>query len=169
MKLRTKRIYHTKEKARSGINVNKMSNEKLIQEFTTAITEYIPGPPAANAQARWEHLRDIVYSAALDTFGRKKKSANWFRSHSKEMEGVIMKKRSVVGACKVMPLSETCNSFDDLCTTRHEVQRTAKRCANDYWLHFCSNIQHAATRSNIKEMYDDFKLALGSHQGRSHQ
>lgn len=41
------------------------------------------------------------------------------------------------------------------------VQPTARRNANEYWLQLCSQIQTAADTSNIKQMYDEIKQALG--------
>ena len=57
--------------------------------------------------------------------------------------------------------SDSQRNLQLLRTTRHEVQRSARRCANGYWLHLCSNIQHASATGNIKGMYDGIKLGLG--------
>ena len=48
-----------------------------------------------------------------------------------------------------------------------EVQRVARRCANDYWLDLCSSIQFAADIGNIRVMYDGIKKALGPTQKKS--
>ena len=50
---------------------------------------------------------------------------------------------------------------------RSKVQQISRRCANDYWLQFSSDIQIAADTGNIKGMYDGIKQALGPTQESS--
>ncbi|XP_076461753.1 uncharacterized protein LOC143294207 [Babylonia areolata] len=43
---------------------------------------------------------------------------------------------------------------------RNDTKRTARRCANDYWLNLCQNIQLSADCSNTRSMYDGMKKAF---------
>jgi len=45
---------------------------------------------------------------------------------------------------------------------RNNVKRVARRCANDYWLKLCSNIQTSADCRNTRAMYEGMKKAFGS-------
>ena len=40
-------------------------------------------------------------------------------------------------------------------------QRTARRCANDFWIQLCESIQHAAYTGNTTGVYDGIKKAIG--------
>ncbi|KAK4320193.1 hypothetical protein Pmani_008956 [Petrolisthes manimaculis] len=45
---------------------------------------------------------------------------------------------------------------------RNDAQRIARRCANDYWLNLCQNIQLSTDCGNIRGMYDGMKKAQAS-------
>ena len=65
---------------------------------------------------------------------------------------------------------KSCHSQQNLQALRAaqgEVQRVARRCANDYWLDLCSGIQLAADIGKIRVMYDGIKKALGPTQKKS--
>ena len=44
---------------------------------------------------------------------------------------------------------------------RSKSQRTARKCANDYWQNLCSSIQTSADFGNSRSMYEGMKKALG--------
>ena len=125
----------------------------------------LPGPPTANAQDRWKHLRDAVYKAAMSIFGKKtSKSADWFEAHSEEMTPIIEAKRNALTAYKANPSDQ---NLQILRAARSKVLQRARQCASDYWLQLCSQIQIAADTGNIKVMYDSIKKALGPTQKKT--
>ena len=128
---------------------------------TGVLKDSHPGPPTANAQDRWVHFRDVVYNAAMSTFGKKtSKSADWFLAHSEERTPVIEAKRNALTAYKTNPSEQ---NLQTVRAARSKVQQ----CANGYWLQLCSQIQIAADTDNIKAMYDGIKLALGPMQKKT--
>ena len=125
----------------------------------------LPDPPTANAQDRWEHFRDVIYNAAMSTFGKKtSKSVDWFEAHSEEMTPLIEAKRNALTAYLANPSDQ---NLQILRAARSKVQQHARQCANDYWLQLCSQIQIAADTGNIKVMYDGIKQALGPTQKKT--
>uniref|UniRef100_A0A2C9M8M8 Uncharacterized protein n=1 Tax=Biomphalaria glabrata TaxID=6526 RepID=A0A2C9M8M8_BIOGL len=50
---------------------------------------------------------------------------------------------------------------------RANAQRTARICANEYWVELSENIQLAAQVGNIRGMYEGIKKALGPSQNKT--
>ena len=165
VKLRVKRLHHTRKEGRPPIDISKTRDQRKVEEFVQVLEDSLPGPPTANAQDRWEHSRDAVYNAAMSTFGKKtSKSADWFEAHSEEMTPVIEAKRNALTAYKANPSEQ---NLQILRAARSKVQLCARQCANDYWLQLCSQIQIAADTGNIKALYDGIKQALGPTQKKT--
>ena len=159
VKLQAKRLCHSRAEGRARIDVSGTSNEEKVAEFEVILKKSLPGSPTATAKERWEHFRDVVYDAALNTFGKKiSKSADWFEAYSEDMKPLIEDKRRALSSYKASPSKR---NLQTLQAARSLVQQTARRCANNYWLQLCSKIQTAADTGNIRGMYDGIKLALG--------
>ncbi|KXJ06125.1 hypothetical protein AC249_AIPGENE16751 [Exaiptasia diaphana] len=127
--------------------------------FTQALDDTLADKPNNNTCKRWERLRDAIYSTAISAFGKKQKgSVDWFEAHSEEMIPVIEEKRSALKAYIDNPCDQNLQS---LRTARNRAQKTARNCANEYWLQLCSQIQIASDSGNIKGMYDGIKKAIG--------
>ncbi|XP_050703781.1 uncharacterized protein LOC126989216 [Eriocheir sinensis] len=153
------RLHRTKKDGRPRIDTSKSQNKERVDDFARILEESLPGPSSETACDRWEHFRDVVYNAAISTFGKKtSKSADWFEVHSEEIMPVIEEKRNPLAAYKANPSER---NLQVLRSARSKVQQCARRCANDYWLQLSSQIQTAADTGNMKEMYDGIKQALG--------
>ncbi|XP_047478074.1 uncharacterized protein LOC125031403 [Penaeus chinensis] len=74
---------------------------------------------------------------------------------------VIEEKRKALAAYKACPNKW---NLQVLRTARSKVQKSARRCANEYCLQLCSQIQPAVDTGNIKGMYDGIKQAMGPTQ-----
>ena len=149
VKLRTKKLHRSKKEGRPRIDTSGTRDQEKVEEFVRAIERSLPGPSITNAQERWEHFREAVYNAAMSTYGRKTtKSADWFEAHSQEMAPTLDEKRRALAAYKVSPSERTLQA---LRAARSKVQKTARQCANDYWLQLCSSTQTAADSGNIRK------------------
>ncbi|KAK4328203.1 hypothetical protein Pmani_001325 [Petrolisthes manimaculis] len=73
------------------------------------------------------------------------------------MTPVIEAKQSALAEYK---RSATERNLQILRAARNKVQRTARRCANEYWMELSKSIQMAAATGDIRGMYDDIKKAL---------
>ena len=74
------------------------------------------------------------------------------------MVPIIETKREALLAYKHNPCEKTLSA---LRSARSIAQRTARRCANDYWLKLCESIQNSADCGNVRGMYDGIKKAVG--------
>ena len=80
------------------------------------------------------------------------------------MEPAIVAKRNALLAYKREPCTRTLKA---LRAARSVAQRIARRCANDYWLNLCQNIQLSADLGNTRGMYEGMKRAFGPSAVRS--
>ena len=88
---------------------------------------------------RWNFLRDAIHTTALSTFGkRERRNPDWFEESISEMEPVIKAKRDALINYKREP---SASNLAALRTARNNAQRTARHCANQYWLNWCSSIK----------------------------
>uniref|UniRef100_A0A8C9WDN1 Reverse transcriptase domain-containing protein n=1 Tax=Scleropages formosus TaxID=113540 RepID=A0A8C9WDN1_SCLFO len=76
----------------------------------------------------------------------------------------VEKKRAAFLEHKRSPCENTKRA---LRAARAEVQRTARRCANDYWLNLCNKIWIHASFGHLREMYDGIKQAIGPRQNKT--
>ena len=74
---------------------------------------------------KWNHIGN-----AVDAFGKIQTGSN--------LETAITAKKNVLINYKRDPSGK---SFAALRKARNDVQRTARRCENDYWLNICKSIQ----------------------------
>ena len=73
VRLRPKRIHHSKLKGRPRINSARTSIPELRDRFATTIEEALKDSPSGSAVVRWAHIRDAIYNSAMDTFGQEGK------------------------------------------------------------------------------------------------
>ena len=71
VRLRTKRIHHSKQKGRTRIDTTRTSKPELRERFTEAIDKILENCPTDSATARWDFIRDAIHQAASDTFGKR--------------------------------------------------------------------------------------------------
>ena len=88
---KAKKFYRTKTKGIPRIDVSKMSQPDLMEQFTqTFEKEFGSLQPGDSATEKWEALCDTMYRTALGTFGkRSSKSHDWFEAKSAVMTPVI--------------------------------------------------------------------------------
>ena len=104
-------------------------------------------------------MRDAVYKAASDTFGKRgRKNEDWFEAGIEELEPAINAKRSALIEYKIQSSETTLAAYRE---ARNSANRVARKCANDYWLKLCSDIQISAECGNICAMCEGIKKAFG--------
>ena len=85
-------------------------------------------------------------------------SADWFETHLSDMESGIEAKHSALLNYKKNPNVSTLSA---LRTARYTAQRTARKCANDYWQNLSGCIQMSSDTGDIRGMYEGIKKAFG--------
>ena len=89
---------------------------------------------------------------------RERKNEDCFEAGIVEMEPAIAAKRAALLEHKRQPTEKTLATLRQI---RNNAQRIARRCANDYWLKLCRDIQTSDDCGNIRAMYDGMKKAFG--------
>ena len=74
------------------------------------------------------------------------------------MELAITAERTTLLEHKKQPSKETLAAYR---AARNNVKRSARKCANHYWLDLCRSIQVASDCGNIRAMYERMKKAFG--------
>lgn len=165
LRILPRKLHRSKAKGKPRINAARTGVPDCRQEFVTAIQESLQDLPEQDATARWSTIKDAVYSAAISAFGkRERKNHDWFDANLPEMEPVIEAKRKALLAYKNAPSEKT---LADLRIARSNAQRVARRCANDFWLQLCEDIQRSADNGNVRGMFDGIKKAVGPEVKRT--
>eukprot|EP00057_Strongylocentrotus_purpuratus_P009763 XP_011664237.1 PREDICTED: uncharacterized protein LOC100887870 [Strongylocentrotus purpuratus] len=159
VRLQPRRIHRSKQKGRPRINTAKISNPDLHDLFADSIEQALQDCPSTSAEERWNHIRDAIHHSAMEIYGkREKQNPDWFVAGIAELEPVIEAKRAALANYKSDPSVKTLTA---LRTARRDVQRVARRCANNYWLSLCQSIQLAADNGNTRGMYAGIKKVFG--------
>ena len=155
-----KNSYHTKKKGCPRINTFCMKDPVKTQLFTDKVKEGLSKTsPSVTIDSKWTHLRDTIYTSAIDAFGKKShKNTDWFDEYWDEMKPVTEAKRKALMAYKEKPTPDRLHALK---TAKSHAQKVARQCANTYWLNLCSSIQSAADMGNAKAMYENIKRATG--------
>ena len=166
IRLVPKKLHRAKPQGKPRIDTTKMQHTEKLKEFTKSFEDALSTEhPHATATETWNHLRESIQTSALATFGRKtSQSCDWFDAKSTELTPIIEEKRAALAEYKRSPSEKTLQA---LRTARSKVQRTARRCANEYWQELSNDIQTAAETGNIRAMYEGIKKALGPTQSKT--
>ena len=117
------------------------------------------GSASRNIDEEWNYLKGHVYGTALSVLGTSKRAKNdWFEENLHIMQPVLEQKRQAFLKYKRDP-SEA-NKLR-LRAQQNLAKRTAKECANNYWLELGDSIQRDSDRGNLKGMYDGIRKACG--------
>ena len=155
------KMHHSKTLGLPRINASRTSCKtaalRLQEELRTSMGK--AKQDATTAEAKWKQMRSAIYESGLEVLGkRKQRSADWFEANWEEMEPVVEAKRSARLANERNPCQAT---RDALRAARSKCQKTARRCANDYWIRLSRRIQADADSGNTGGMYAGIKQATG--------
>ena len=155
IRLSVNRLHKSKEPRKARLNTSKMYVTGLTKQFASLLAERT----SSGETTSWTDIRETVYKTALDTFGKKsQKSPDWFEENLETMLPLIEHKRHAHLEHLRHPSPA---SLVEVKASRAAVQRTARRCANDFWLKLSADIQTSADTGNMKAMYDGLKRAFG--------
>ena len=84
IRMQPKKFHRTKTKGNARIDISKMSQPDLMEQFTQTLEkESGSSQSGESATEKWEALPDTMYRIALATFGKKSsKSHDWFEAKS---------------------------------------------------------------------------------------
>ncbi len=139
--------------------MDRVSIPELRESFAKALDVALDDCPISCAQAQWDHIRDIVYKVAIDTFGKRaKKNEDWFTAGIEEMEPAITAKGASLLKYKRDLCEKTLAAYRQ---AHNSAKKISCKCANDYWLKLCSDIHTSADCGNTWTMYEGMKKAFG--------
>ena len=93
-RLQPKMFHHAKKPGNPHIDVSKMTQPDLIEQFTEAFEEeYDASQSGDTATEKWITLQDTFHCIALDIFGKKtSKLHDWYEAKSSGMTPIIVEK-----------------------------------------------------------------------------
>ena len=66
-----------------------MSVPSKVEEYVSALDQALQDLPEHDATAKWNAMKDAIYSTAMYTFGKNERpSQDWFNGHLSKMEPV---------------------------------------------------------------------------------
>ena len=161
VRLLPRAIHRSKQqqKSRPRIDTSGVLLQESRERFSVAIDKALDDCPTDCAQVRWDFIRDATYKAAFDSFGKKaKKNEDWFEAGIEEMKPAISAKGAALLEYKRQPSERTLAAYRE---ARNNTKKVSRKCANDYWLKLCGDIQSAAEKGNTRAMYEGMKKAFG--------
>ena len=165
VKVTPKRLHCAKKKCQPRINTNQTLDPEKNALFIQRLGETLISDPSQSAVDRWNSLRTTIYNTAVSTYGKKeRKNTDWFEESVSTLVPVIDAKCDALIMYKSNPSQQ---NHQALKAARSLAQKTARRCANNYWLRLSSSIQMASWSGNIRVMYEGIKQATGKPTKRS--
>ena len=125
VKLKPRKIHHSKMKGQPRINTCKTAYPDRNQEFVERPEETLTNEEEQNAENRWNFLRNTIYRAAILTYGKnERKNKDLFEANITEMDPVINAKRIALINYKRNPNQ---HNLQALRAARSRAQQTARR------------------------------------------
>ena len=147
VRLQPKKYHHSKHSDLPRINITTTVIPEVCTQFAESVKTALEGQPAAvTMEERWHLLRDTIHSAALSIFSKERQNPDWYDESLPVMEPAINAKRDALMNYKREPSN---NNLAALRSAKNEAQRTARHCANQYWLNLCHSIQEATDYRGI--------------------
>ena len=158
VRLSPRKLQRSKPTYRTRIDVARTGDPQRREQFVASLEQSLQDLPDQDATARWNTLSNAIYNAAITAFGKRERpNQDWFNANLHVMVPVIETKREALLAYKHNICEKTLSA---LRSARSIAKRTARRCANVYWLKLCKSIQNSADCGN-KRMYGSIKKAVG--------
>ncbi|XP_033120196.1 uncharacterized protein LOC117119470 [Anneissia japonica] len=161
VKFQLRKLHTSKHDGLPRINIAGTKNEAKCQQFIEAMEHSLPAEGLqGNVDEVWNTISSTIYNKTAEkTFGKNRKiNKDWFRAHSAEMIPVIEAKNA---AYLTHNLNPTVGTFKELKLAKAVVQKTARYCANQYWIKLCEEIQTASDKGDLRTMYEGIKKAIG--------
>ena len=130
---------------------------KFASSLDAKISEFDGG--VCTPDESWGRLRQAIHESAVEAFGTNSRlKHDWMEEYSSTLRPLLEQKRTALIAHKRTPSDST---KDRLKAAKAEVQRTARKCANEYWTNLCTSIQVAADRGDTKSLFEQINKAIG--------
>ena len=94
-----RKIHRARRRVQPCINMCCVGNTEKIQHFLGGLQEVLTNKTLpkyeASIDAKWSHLRDVIYNSAIIAYGKKEQqNEDWFEAHWQKMKPVVEAKRT---------------------------------------------------------------------------
>jgi hypothetical protein len=152
-------VFGSRQARKSRIDVDNARIPELKTQFQASIGESLQNYAGESIEEKWKEIRQVIVDTAIASFGiRKRENPDWFKASLAELNPVMDLKRGALIAHKC---ERSATTSDALKKARSVAQRTARRCANEYWVSLAEKIQRASECGDARTMYGSMKQALG--------
>ena len=140
------------------LDVVAMHNKDRIKNFSS-LMQSVALSSDTDAAKSWSRIQESIYRNALESFGKKKNTnKDWFEENINVLLPLIKIKRQAHVDYQHDPSSTSLNRLRE---ARKTFRKTARKCANEFWLTTSAGIQAAADRGDTKSVYDGIRKAVG--------
>ena len=156
LRISAKRLHRGKP-GRKKVDRDSIKDPSKAASFINAMNS------AAGVESDWDKLCALIHQQALKHFGSQVRKRNdWF--DDEVLLPLVEAKRAALLKAERAPTRQNKNA---LRVASAELQKGARRCANEYWLNLAEMIQTSADMGNLRDMYGGIKTAVGSKKKRS--
>ena len=158
-KVTPKRTHRATKRKLPKLNLVNMKNDARKEKFQRQFVASLGDIDDTSPDNAWNCIKNAMYDSGKEAFGVSKTSrSDWFEASAPVLLPLIEKKRTALLAHINAPSNITQNQLRD---SKSTLQREARRCANIYWEHLCTDIQTASDMGDIRRMYEKIRVALG--------
>lgn len=126
------RPYHRQIKKSKKIDVSNCNNPQLQDQYCQLLDKKMANISDEDThEEHWEKMRSSIHSAALESFGlRKRQDPDWYRNSRSTLEPVLEAKRAALLKVKSRPTRQAIAAH---WAAKAEAQRTVRICVRAYW------------------------------------
>jgi len=154
--------HSAKPKATPRLNTHAMKDRTKNEAFQRLFEVKISALDIASSDdpnILWRELCSAMHDSALESYGKKPAAKHdWVVAYEDVLFPLLEAKRAALKAWNDSPNQST---RDRLRVAKGNLQREARRCANEFWNNLCSDIEAASNRGDVRMLHQKIKVALG--------
>ena len=154
------RPYHRQTRTSKKIDLTSWQNPEFQKQYCQLLDQKLVNISDDDTHEKhWEKLRTSIHSAALESFGqRKRQDPDWYSNSCSTLKPILEMKRAAMLKVKARPTRQAHAAHR---AAKAEAQRSVRNCVRNYWDSLCTSIETARDTGNIKEMFAGIKTATG--------
>ncbi|CAG9138444.1 unnamed protein product [Plutella xylostella] len=152
----------TKNKRQAILNIPRRPDEAQLTRFHEFIEKHLSDSHLKgiiDLETLWNKIKVTLLVAAKRVFGKKaKEKTDWYSEFEELLQPLVEAKRKAHINLVANGNDHTKSAFK---IAKANLQRTARQCANQYWIDLCTSIQHCHDMGDIRGMHQGIKRAMG--------